>query len=255
MIVSSDSMISPQKALFEQRATTYSGNFSGRLSGTTYSFQRRLEIATEFSTPFRGRLLECASGTGEITDAILASGRFQQATVVDLSTNMLGEARGRLQRLNGQVACEFLNQDIFTVQTAPHAPRYDLILCLGLIAHTGRLTQLLTHLSGLLAPGGGIVLQSSLMDHVGNRMKRLLTAKKYARTDGYGISYFTSDDIAEGAAAAGLTIDRSRRYRMGIPFGNRIWPAGTYRAERLLDGLSKRFGGEAIYLLRKRPGV
>ncbi|QDT55248.1 ubiquinone/menaquinone biosynthesis methyltransferase [Caulifigura coniformis] len=242
---------SPQAAVFQERAAHYADFYSDKKSSITYNFHRRLEIASDFASGFSGALLDCASGTGEVTESILSSGRFREATVVDLSTNMLQQARQRLERHEGKIRFDFVNQDIFSFRPTNVSGSYNLILCLGLIAHTGRLEELLRHLGAMLAPGGGILLQSSLSGHVGNRLKTMWTGRRSEQQEGYKISYFRLDDIEKGVEAAGLTIRRQQRYRLGIPFANRIWPAGVYGAERLLDVVARRIGGEAVFLLQR----
>jgi len=242
---------SPQAAVFQERAAHYADFYSKTKSTITYNFHRRLEIASDFATGFGGALLECASGTGEVTESILSSGAFREATVVDLSTNMLEQARERLQRLDGKIRFDFVNQDIFAFRPTNESGSYNLILCLGLIAHTGRLEELLRHLGSMLAPGGGILLQSSLANHVGNRLKTRWTGRRSEQQEGYRISYFRLNDILRGVEAAGLKVRRQQRYRLGIPFANRIWPAGVYQAERLLDGVARKLGGEAVFLLQR----
>src|SRR5207249_1070800 len=81
---------------FEQLSPRYTQHFSDRKSGTNFCFRKRLEIACELAAGSAGRLLDCACGSGEITSAILKTGRFQHATVNDISTAMQQRAKQRL---------------------------------------------------------------------------------------------------------------------------------------------------------------
>ena len=83
----------PVAAYFDQRADTHKRQFQERASGASFNFQQRLALACELGAASSGRLLDCAAGTGEITCALLKSGRFDQATVVDVSPAMLQSAR------------------------------------------------------------------------------------------------------------------------------------------------------------------
>ena len=200
-----------------------------------------------------GRLLDCACGTGEITAAILGSGRFIGATVLDLSPRMLELARqhiltdpkaSRIDRL------EFKASDIFEFTTQPHGERYDLILCLGLIAHTGRLDKLLAGFRTLLNPKGSVLLQSSLLDHAGTKIVRAFTNGRYRRRYGYPLSYFHHRDISKAARDAGFAPRVIRRFAFGLPFGDRLWARMNYLLERRMQNWAKSHGAEAMYLLQ-----
>jgi ubiquinone/menaquinone biosynthesis C-methylase UbiE len=73
-----------------------------KASGANFCFQKRLTLACELAGASVGRLLDCAAGTGEITCALLKSGRVSHATVVDISPVMLQGANELLKRANHQ---------------------------------------------------------------------------------------------------------------------------------------------------------
>jgi SAM-dependent methyltransferase len=243
------------QSYFTGAATDYSKLFLRRRSGSNFSFRGRLTLATEMTAGIAGRLLDCACGSGEITAAVLAPGRFSRATVVDLSPRML-ELAG--QRLAGDLRTltpdqlEFRSADIFEFVAQPQAGSYDLILCLGLIAHTGRLDDLLAGLVPRLAPAGKILLQTTLLDHWGTKVVRALTGERYHRKYGYRISYFRHEDILRAAHQAGLESAAMRRFTFGLPFADRVWPGMNYRLERGMQNWSKAHGAEALFLLQRR---
>jgi len=242
--------------LFTATALDYSKFFLSSRSGSNFSFRERLTLATQMTAGISGRLLECACGTGEITAEILGSGRFTSATVVDLSPRMLELAQQRIAvelKKPGICNLEFKSSDIFEFAAQPHAEQYDLILCLGLIAHTGRLDDLLAGLKRLLSPQGSILLQSSLLDHIGTKVVRALTHERYYRKHGYRISYFHHQDILRVAQSTGLKAVEMRRFTFGFPFGDRIWATMNYRLEQRMQNWTKLHGSEAIYLLQINP--
>jgi len=120
---------------------------------------------------------------------------------------------------------------------------------LGLIAHVGRLDILLPHLKSMLAPGGHIILQTTLTDHVGTRIVRALTARRELAKRGYRISWFSQRDVADACHDAGLQITGMRRHSLGIPFGDRLWPWANFQLETRLQKWASRHGADAIYLL------
>jgi SAM-dependent methyltransferase len=240
-------MNDPVAAYFEKLPQIHKCQFVQRASGASFYFQKRLAIACELAGASAGRLLDCAAGTGEITCALLKSGRFSHATVVDISLAMLQSAEELLGSQITNTDLKFVRSDVFNFK--PSDSSFDLILCLGLIAHVGRLDILLPHLKSMLAPGGRIILQTTLTDHVGARIVRALTARRELTRRGYRISWFSQLNIADACNSAGLRIVETRRHSVGIPFGDRLWPWANFRLETRLQKWASRHGADAIYLL------
>jgi SAM-dependent methyltransferase len=142
-------MKDPVAAYFDKHAETHKRQFVGSGSGASFYFQTRLKLACELAGTSTGRLLDCASGSGEITCALLKSGRFTHATIVDISPVMLQSAKELLTSQITNVELEFVHSDIFNFK--PSDSRFDLVLCLGLIAHIGRLDVLLPYLKSMLS--------------------------------------------------------------------------------------------------------
>jgi len=237
----------PVAAYFDKLPETHKRQFEKRTSGANFNFQQRLKLACELSGSSSGRLLDCASGTGEITCALLKSGRFSRAVVVDVSPGMLQSARELLTSQIKNSEMEFILSDVFNFN--PPDSRFDLILCLGLIAHTGRLDTLLSHLKSMLASGGRIILQTTLTDHFGTRIVRALTSPSELEKRGYTISWFSQRNIADACDHAGLRILATRRHSLGVPFGDRLWPWANFQLETRLKKWAGLHGAEAIYLL------
>jgi ubiquinone/menaquinone biosynthesis C-methylase UbiE len=242
-------MKDPVAAYFDKHAETHKRQFVGSGSGASFYFQKRLTLACELAEGSAGRLLDCAAGTGEITCALLRSGRFSHATIVDISPAMLQNAKELLSSRITKGELEFIKSDAFTFK--PSDSNFDLILCLGLIAHVGRLDTLLAHLKSMLTPSGRIILQTTLTDHAGTRIVRALTTRRELAQRGYRVSWFSQRDIADACHAAGLRIVETRRHNLGVPFGDRFWPWANYQLETLLQEWSSRHGADAIYLLEQ----
>ena len=240
-------MNDPVAAYFDKLPETHKRQFEGRASGANFNFQQRLALACELGGGSLGRLLDCAAGTGEITCALLKSGRFDHATVVDVSPAMLQSAKDLLTSQIKNAELEFVQTDVFNFK--PSDSRFDLILCLGLIAHTGRLDILLPHLRSMLAPGGRIILQTTLTDHLGTRIVRAFTSRSELARRGYRISWFSQRDISDACDRAGLRILETRRHSIGVPFGDRLWPWVNFQVESRLEKWASRHGADAMYLL------
>lgn len=240
-------MNDPVAAYFEKLPEVHRDQFVQSASGANFNFQKRLILACELAGASTGRLLDCATGTGEITCALLKSGRFSHATMVDISRAMLQSAKELLTAQITDTDLEFVQSDVFNFN--PSRSEFDLILCLGLIAHTGRLDTLLPHLKSMLTPRGRIILQTTLADHVGTRVVRALTSRRELAHRGYRISWFSQSDIAGACHNAGLQILEMRRHSLGIPFGDRLWRWANFQLETRLQNLASRHGADAIYLL------
>jgi ubiquinone/menaquinone biosynthesis C-methylase UbiE len=240
-------MNDPVAAYFDKLPETHKRQFEDRASGANFNFQQRLTLACELSSASSGRLLDCAVGTGEITCALLKSGKFNHATVVDVSPAMLQSAKDLLTSQIKSAELEFVQSDVFNFKVSDS--RFDLILCLGLIAHTGRLDILLPHLRSMLTPGGRIILQTTLTDHWGTCIVRALTSRSELARRGYRISWFSQQDISDACDRAGLRMLETRRHIIGVPFGDRLWPWANFQIETRLGKWASRHGADAIYLL------
>ena len=241
-------MSAPVLEMFDNFTEGYRDHFSTKPSARTYSFRKRLSLACELAAGLSGRMLECAAGTGEITNALLGSGRFTEASIVDISPQMLDSTKRILTQHEHSARCDFVNYDIFKYRPESGEP-YDLIVCLGLVAHTGRLGELLEHLRSMLADNGALLLQTSLDDHLGTRIVRALSSRRYASRFGYSVSYYRHQDILDACKEADLKVTDMRRHTVGIPFGERVLSRGSYHVERQLESWAARHGAEALYLL------
>ena len=239
-------MKDPVAAYFDKHAEAHKRQFVGSGSAAGFYFQTRLKLACELAGGSAGRLLDCAAGSGEITCALLESGRYPHATIVDISPAMLQRARELLSSQVTNVELEFVHSDIFNFK--PSSSVFDLILCLGLIAHIGRLDVLLPHLKSMLAPSGRIILQTTLTDHAGTRIVRALTTRRELAKRGYRISWFSQRDIANACDAADLRILEMRRHSLAIPFGDRFSRWANFQLEKSFQKWASRHGADAIYL-------
>jgi len=235
---------------WEEQAHCYTGNYADKRCGTNHNFRTRLALATRMTSGYRGTLLDCATGSGEITESVLASGNFTEADVVDISQPMLELSQARMSGKASGVRTQWFCSDVFAfLASQPAEPRYDLVLCLGLIAHTGRLEQLLRLCGERLAPRGAVLLQTSLLDHAGTRFLRWFSAGRHRRKKGYLIHYYSKADIERATSGAGLRILEMRRFAVGIPYGDRLCAALNYRLEKSGESWASRHGMDALYLI------
>ena len=235
---------------FDRQAESYSGFFSPlSFTGSAVLFQHRLALSVEMTRGSRGALLDCASGTGEITRAVIAASQFDSATVNDFSPAMLERCRATCIGLPINTV-NWSGRSVFDFPDAFQANSFDVALCLGLIAHCGNLPALLRSVALVLKPGGVALVQSSLLDHFGDRITKFISQATWRRV-GYKVHSFYLRDILDEAAASGLRPLEIRRFGVGIPFGDRLMRPVNYRIEKKFALACRRNGGEAVILLRK----
>jgi 2-polyprenyl-3-methyl-5-hydroxy-6-metoxy-1,4-benzoquinol methylase len=241
------------RRLFTETSHEYAGLFLSKKTGKNFIFRQRLCLATAAVREKSGQIFDCATGSGEIIAAIIAAGKFGRATLLDISPKMLEMTASQIKNNvsgKGAASIEFVCEDVFRYSRENSTHKYDVIVCLGLIAHTGRLQELLLSLQGLLAKDGVILLQSTLLDHPGTRVERFFSEERYFRKYGYRINYFRHQDIEAACAGAGLKIAARNLHGLGIPFGDRLWAWGNYQLERIFKRWADAHGSEAFYLLK-----
>ena len=217
-----------------------------RISYYVQNSRKRKKIVCEYLKHRGGHLLDCATGSGEITRSALSQGDFKKATFVDISTKMLEIAKTQAQQIQN-VSMSFVTADIFEyLRDANPVEKWNSVLILGLIAHTGRLAELLSLIRNNLEPNGVVLIQSTLMDHPGTKLVRFLTAKRYVKQKGYAISYFTLQKLEDEIAQAGFKITRMQRFGMGIPFADRIAPKFNAWLEKKNLNRMARKGAEVV---------
>jgi len=243
----------PVKVFFNEQVDSYHTNFLNFKSGNHYRFQRRVQLANFLAKEFKNcRLLDCSCGTGEITKAIIVGNNVKYADIVDISPQMLDYAQRIISsESSAQNQINFVESDIFDFLKSPFltSTSYDLVLCLGLIAHTGRLKELLQLIHPHLNPNGRVLLQSSLLNHWGFYLVRKFTQERYFRQKGYYITNFYLDEIIQTAEDCGFSIVGQERFGFYFPFGDNLWQWGNFYLEKSMDIFLSIMGAEVILAL------
>lgn len=242
----------PVTDFFTQQASNYSTHFDpNKYSGAAVLFQTRRRLVVDLLVGEKpSALLDIAVGSGEITHATASSLEFDELRLNDISPKMLRLAQRVFnERLPaGNIA--WSNDDAFDLLTKAGPDKFDVILCLGLIAHTGRLSELLERIFVCLRPGGVLVLQSTLNDHLGAWVISLYARSPFRQVP-YKVTAYSKHEILTAATTAGFDLAEMRRYGLSLPFGDRILGRLNYRFEKAYaEKLTKR-GAEVLLKLRK----
>lgn len=113
----------------------------------------RARLIRELVGPLRGRrLLDMGCGDGTLSLQFAGEGPL---TLVDMSTNMLEHTR-RNAATRGGAGIELVQSDLDAYR--PAAP-FDVVLCIGVLAHVPSLDAAIDRLATLVAPGGTCIVQ------------------------------------------------------------------------------------------------
>lgn len=241
------------RIFFDEQADRYSDFYDPQTrSGAAVLFRMRAGIASEMmsgedATP----MLDLATGTGEITLQIAKAAHVATMLLNDFSRPMLTRCEKVFRSHFCADELTWSNRDVFELLPEIQADRFGAILCLGLIAHTGRLQELLHQCHRVLRPGGVVLLQSSLAEHAGARITSLY-AESWVRRTRHLHHRFRLADIRNAAANAGFLIVDSRRFGVCLPFGDKLLGRVNFHIEHKYAANMKKLGGEIIIKLRKK---
>ncbi len=239
---------------FEVHSENYGDFFKDDTrTGAAEMFRTRLAIVAELLAGKAGALLDCATGTGEITQAVNRSGHYDQLWANDVSAGMLRAASQSIQPTHAGEALRFINRDIFTIEEEPGLPTFDVVLCLGLIAHVGRLDDLFASFARLLGPGGTVALQTTVADQICVRLARIVNDRRVAAGKLHQIHYFDIAAIEAAAAKAGFRTVAIRRFGIALPFGDKLLGRLNHWVERRFARGAARNGGDAVLIFERNP--
>jgi len=139
-----------------------------------YNLQIRKETVETFTSEMKfSSVLDIPCGTGAISLPILD--RTEKLTLIDISSNMLSIAKNNIPT-NSMDKVELLNGDFFEIELPEES--YDLIICLGLLAHVNSPEQLLKRITKLLKPGGLLIIQNTDSGHFYSYLIRIYLGVK-----------------------------------------------------------------------------
>lgn len=189
---------------------------------------------------------ELGCGDGSIGLSLLDGSR--SLTLVDISPNMLERARGKVpSALRANV--EFHVDD---AGSFGGGRKYDLVLCIGVLAHVASVDALVANLCGLVRPGGMVVVQFTDASTAWARISRMVF--RGGSDLRYSTNRMTERTIAECFAAHGMRISRVVTYSEAAFGLGRIRRslASRFKVFTGSVGLNRVFS-EKIVLLERKP--
>lgn len=183
-----------------------------RSRGYAYAYAVRHEAAMEAlkaACPPPARLLEVGAASGNFTLPLAEAG--YSVVWNDLRAELIPLVRAKHER--GEVA--FLPKNLFTLTREEVGP-LDAILATEVIEHCAHPDAFLSHLAGLLRPGGAIVLTTPLGSYLRNGLPRfsdfpnpeVFEDRQFLPDADGHIFLLHLDEIEALAARAGLAVER-----------------------------------------------
>jgi ubiquinone/menaquinone biosynthesis C-methylase UbiE len=217
-----------------------------------FDIQIRAETVCQFTEGRRfAHVLDIGCGDGSISLPLLP--RCERLTLLDLSSNMLDLARSKIPvaRLNDVT---LMNQGFIGANAESQS--FDLILCIGVLAHVDSPQAVIAEISRLLKPGGSGIIEFTDSFHPwGIPVVLYQKALKLLRPEPYPLNRLSARQIIDLCRKNGLRT--SGLYRYGLP------PIGSskflgqeemYRTTRYLFGPSSKnrngwMGNQFLYRL------
>ncbi len=213
-----------------------------------FGLRVRATVVSEFVGEVGGSdILDVGCGDGSISRQFW--GRGNRVTLFDISAAMLEQARARAQGV-GDCTLEFVQGELLSQK---FATRYDLILCLGVLAHVASPADAVQVLARHLKPGGRLVLQFT--DH-GRWMSRALGLYRFwatQRRSGYRAHRMSFREVEGWTAAAGLARRQFRRCELSLPGMGRLPNEMLFRfgLRTMRSPILSRLATDVIMLLER----
>jgi len=234
------------KALFEDTALylTYDYNLQIRKE-TLESFTKQMQF---------NAVLDMPCGNGSISLPLI--NRTKQLTLIDISSNMLEIARKNIPTHEKEKVI-FINDDFFNVDIQENT--YDLVICLGLLAHVNSPQQLLEKLSHITVSGGYIIIQNTDSSHFYSHLIRFyLGMKNIISKSSYKLNKVKGAFVEDVFKKNDVELQRTFRYNQSfLGLSNLFSNQKKYKLTRGFFGdvennKHANWGSDATYLFRKK---
>ncbi len=198
-------------------------------------------------------ILDIGCGDGAISIPLLRP--HNQLTLLDVSSNMLSIARSRIPT-EFAANVKAINEDFMQVELPLQA--YDLILCLGVLAHAESPLDVIAKMVSLVKPNGSIIIENYDSQHPVSRLFDLYLAIKRAFLPSpYSLSSLSAAEVVEICGNHGLQLAALYRYYLPVPGMTRVFSNDSmYKLIRSVYGTHTNnyrawLGSECIYHFRK----
>ena len=207
------------------------------LKGTGFNIRIRQETVHHLVAGMACEdILDVGCGNGAISMPLLQSNN--RLTLVDVSTAMISRASANIPvGLADNV--ELVNEDLMAAPLKPHG--YDLILCLGVLAHVDSPAATITRVASLLRPGGTLILEFTDAFHLIGLLNTLYhRLRSFLKPSGYSLNRLSHRDVFTMLRGSNLAVVSSYRYGMFLPLLHKLFSQDTlYNVVRAIFGTSE----------------
>lgn len=236
----------------------YFGDPRNYLDIRRYVIEIRKQTVQEFvANRTFARILDIGCGDGSITVPLLSPQR--RLTLLDVSSSMLSRAVSKIPpELSSNV--EIINQDFISAPLLPCS--YDLITCIGVLAHVDSPLAVIAKVASLLRPGGVLILECTDAAHFSNRLTILSgwIWTLFSKPSGYRSNLMSGDSVVRAARQQGLHLLSSYRHNLALPTMRRFFSQSTLqRMVRWIFGTASQnrnawLGKECLFLFTQGTG-
>ena len=207
--------------------------------------ERRAHLVAEILADCRPRtLLDVGAGDGRVSLPFACPG--SKVTLVEISATMVAAARKNV-REEQEPYVDFVVQDLITLS---ESKQFDVLLCLGVLAHVADVPLCLQKISRLVAAGGIAILQLTDGSTLLGGLEYLATVRG-RRNRGYSFNRLSSRMVTNHLQALGLSLANERRY-FSFTTGRRGGGKGPNDVLwKAVSKISEPFGGERLLVYRK----
>jgi 2-polyprenyl-3-methyl-5-hydroxy-6-metoxy-1,4-benzoquinol methylase len=199
------------------------------------------------------RVLDIGCGDGSLSSPLLP--RCDRLTLLDISKNMLDLAGKRIPPERSKDV-EVINEDFMDAEFEPRS--FDLILCIGVLAHVDSPSAVIAKVARLAKPGATILLEFTDSFHFwGVPVVVYQNLLKLVRPAPYPLNRLRNSQVLRWCRDSGLKLGDVYRYGLP-PLGTRKFAGqeDMYQMTRYLfgpsDGNRNRWmGNQFIYNLQK----
>lgn len=213
----------PVRTLFEQPAWYFSRRaFEIRIRAETV---QQLLNSSEHK-----RVLDIGCGDGSLSLQLLDENT--NVTLLDFSTSMLSKVQANVPPRFSQNA-KLVHADFVTAPIHPGS--FDVILCVGVLAHVGSPAAVISKVASLLEPGGCVIVECTDSRHFLSRWAAWVT-RAWSM---FKPSRYTLQDLTPGM------LDKSFAT-------HQLYRVATFRYCAPLPGLHRLLSQETLYRLTRR---
>lgn len=219
-----------------------------------YNLQIRKENLVALTKDLKyDSVLDMPCGTGSISLPLLKNAKT--LTLIDISSNMLSIAKSNIPD-DEKHKVTFINDDFFNIDIKPNT--YDLVICLGLLAHVNSPEQLLNKLSHIISPGGHLIIQNTDSAHFYSYLIRFyLGLKNIISKQPYKLNKVKGAFLEQKVSKNGLRLIKTFRYNQSfLGFSNLFTNEKKYKLTRQFFGTvdknkHAKWGSDVTYLFKK----